>query len=142
MPLNFSGDEVNTDTHIERTPAPDLPTRNPDINGAVTRIIDNSLFIGTDNVTFSITHDEQGASQHSINYTGPEMEVLVTHNTTIYCDTNWQEIFTYSQEQGTLQQEIAPCTLADIEAQGGCLSVWGTQRGDRLIAEILLYTGF
>jgi len=141
-PLNFFGDADDAGGAIERTPSAELPTRDPDANGALTRVVDNSLFIGLDNVTFAIAYDENSAPDHDVTYTGAEIEVLVTQETRLYCDANWQEIMTYSQEQGALQQEVKSCTLEDVEAGGGCVSVWGTRRGDRIVAETLLYMGF
>jgi hypothetical protein len=141
-PLNFFGDADGVALPIERTPSAELPMRDPDVNGAVTRVVDNSLFIGVDNVTFTITYNEGGASEHHASYTGAEVEVLATKDTRIYCDTNWQEAFRGPRDQRSLQQEVSPCTLEDIEVDGGYISVWGVRRGDRIAAEILLYMGF
>mgnify|MGYP000853421765 CR=1 FL=1 len=141
-PLNFFGDTDNTGGVIERTPSAELPTRDPDVNGAVTRVVDNSLFVGLDNVTFAIAYDENGAPEHDATYTGAEVEVLTTKDTHIYCDVNWQEIMGDSQAREPRQQEVRPCSLEDITGGAGVISAWGTRRGDRIVADTLLYLGF
>lgn len=141
-PLNFFGDADNGGRVIERTPSAELPARDPDVNGAVTRVVDNSLFVGLDNVTFAIAYDEDGAPEHDTTYTGAEVEVVTTKDTRIYCDVNWQEIMADSQAREPRQQAVKPCSLEDITAGAGVISAWGTRRGDRIVAETLLYLGF
>ncbi len=141
-PPNFFGDADSVGGYIERTPSAELPARDPDVNGAVTRIVDNSLFIGLDNVTFAIAYDEDGAPAHDTTYTGAEVEVVTTKDTRIYCDVNWQAIMADSQAREPRQQEVRSCSLEDITGGAGVISVWGTRRGDRIVAETLLYLGF
>jgi len=140
--LHFFGGADEFRRPVERTPSPELPVRAPDVDGAVAHLVDNSLFVGVENVTFTTTYHENGPTERDLSYTGAEVEVLTTKDTRIYCDLNWQEASRGSQDRGVLQQEVTPCTLEDIKAEGGWISVWGARRGDRVVAEILLYMGF
>lgn len=128
---------------VEIKPAPELPTRAPDVAGQLKRVEDNSLFVGTGDMGFMITMDEAGNTNTEMPESkGPEVEVVVTRDTKIYRDVMQPPSLEAGGDIPTeIQQEVTLITLNDIGEQGG-ISAWGEKRGDRIIAEIVLYMGF
>ncbi len=76
--------------------------------------------------------------ESSANYDGPVVEVVVTNQTAVYKDTTDMNLgLTSGEEQ--IQQTVAPGSLDEI-GQDSMVSVWGRKSGDRLIAEVLVYS--
>ena len=116
---------------FELVPAAELPTASPDIGGLFLRREDNSIIVGTGEVRVTV-RDGQVAGTHN----GPEAEVVITHDTLIYCDKT--EIRTDAIVDGKLQQVVASGSLEEIEKYS-FTSAWGERRGDRLFATVFLY---
>ena len=127
-------DNGGTMSSFEIEPSDELPPSFPDAAGIFLRREDNSLIIGTGNVEMHASDDGEVGSSHS----GPEVEVVVTHDTTIYCDETTLQ-FREASEDGKIQQVLGPGSIEEIGANNA-ISVWGEQRGDRLFAEVLVYT--
>ncbi len=78
---------------------------------------------------------------------GPVLEVVVGPKTQIYQDVTPAIEINVSAgsdempEMPDIQQEIAPGDVADI-TPGSIINVWGERRGDRIIAEFILFTNF
>jgi hypothetical protein len=69
---------------------------------------------------------------------GPVVEVVVTHDTLVYCDAT-----RYVPEEaidGKIQQVLEPGSLDEIGAHS-IISAWGQERGDRVLADVLIYQG-
>lgn len=64
---------------------------------------------------------------------GPIVEILVVNDTIIYRDVTSGEVV-----NGVVQEEVAPGSVDDIE-KGSLINVWGEQRGDRIVAEVVKY---
>ena len=60
-------------------PAKELPQNTPDVRGVVVRRQDKSLFVGTGRLT-------RMSDEAPTTYDGPVLEVVVTHDTQIFCD--------------------------------------------------------
>lgn len=116
----FSGDEIEIERPEER------PDESPTIVGVVTARNDNSLTVGT-----GLTGVAVGRPDGSIEmkYNGPEVEVVVTHDT---------EIYKSKIDVDIRQDTWEPGSLDDI-AQGAVVTVWGEKRGDRTVARVLAY---
>lgn len=132
------------------TPAPELPTTPPDLIGIISRRDGGSLFVnqvmGTDAPVMESSGPVGGgaASGSSIKTpeTGPEVEVVITKETKVYKDvTSFPEPSQMGQvEVHNLQQKLEPVdSLDDIKADAS-LRVWGEKRGDRVIAQVVLYS--
>jgi hypothetical protein len=61
---------------------------------------------------------------------GPEVEVIITGETTIY-RTN------YEVSQSSIQQVVREATVDELNSQM-MITVWGRKEGDRIIADLLL----
>ena len=125
---------------LKMKPAKELPTTQPEANGMFTERKDNSIFIGTGNVGMTVMQGENGEVNADASYDGPVIEVVITQDTKIYHDITPIEP-PESGASGTIevQQEVE---LSSIEAIGeqSMLSVWGKKVGDRLIADVILFS--
>lgn len=117
---------------VEIEPAKELPDSEPDVSGIFTRREDNSIFLGTGKATFAVTKD--GASS---SYDGPVVEVMVTNDTTVYRDDTLGS--GEPPTSGTVQQKVIPGSSDEI-GENSMVTVWGKKSGDRVIAEVLVYS--
>ncbi|MFZ5919331.1 MAG: hypothetical protein ACOYZ7_20575 [Chloroflexota bacterium] len=111
--------------------AAELPTTSPDVGGLFLRREDNSIIVGTGEVRLTI-RDGQVNGFHS----GPEVEIVITHDTLVYRDKTPMQ--SDAIVDGKLQQVVGPGSLEELETYS-FISVWGEQRGDRLLARVLVY---
>ena len=115
-------------------PAAELPQTPADVDGAFDHRQDQSIFVGTGEVSISTnsrTPDPQ------ISHDGPVVEVVVTSQTTIYKDVTMSQYDTLPE--GQVQQVLEPGSSDEIGV-GSIITVWGRKTGDRFIAEVLVYT--
>ncbi len=105
---------------LQILPAKGLPTTPADVNGIFDHRQDNSVFVGTGNITGSKKRDASGNVHVSLSYNGPVVEVVVTNQTTIYKDTTAQQF------NGR----------PPIKAKSS--RWWGRKTGDRYIADVLV----
>lgn len=142
--VSASGNSVFTNVELEMESAPELPDTPSEANGMLTRVEDNSIFItlfeggavtavGSDSGEIIIPTPEGG---------GVEVEIVVTKDTQIYRDvTEFPALSSGGEMPEVVQQKVEPITMNDIGKQGGIV-VWGQRRGDRIIADVVLYHGF
>lgn len=118
--------------------AEEMPDSPADAVGLFARREDNRLFIQSGDATINIHRDDQGNVALETRSDGPEVEVVVTHDTQIFRDDT---IIQYGHEapSGPLQQVLVPGTLDEI-GEHSSIRAWGEQRGDRTIADLLVYT--
>ena len=117
-------------------PAPELPTTAPDVTGPFMERQDNTIIVETK----SLESGGLGAasSENTKSQTGPLVEVVVTGETLIYRETtNPSEPL--SAENQTIRQTVEPATLDALDSRS-MIMVWGRKSGDRLIAEVLMYS--
>lgn len=122
--------------------APEIPAQEPDVQGLYLSRKDQSIFIGTGNVKIGVMTDSSGKSDSSASHDGPEVEVVVNHNTKIYIDKT--PITIEAMKSGeTLQQVVEPVeSLSDLTeklSKTDTLNVWGDKAGNRVVARIMLY---
>ena len=118
-------------------PAKELPTTPPVTAGLFTRRLDNSIFVGTGNMSVSVMAGPGGNAESPVSsYDGPEVEVVITKETLIYRDVTK---FDLENPSAAVQQELEPGSLEDLNSQS-MVSVWGQKTGDRLVAEVILFT--
>jgi hypothetical protein len=127
-------------------PAPELPTTPPELNGLFTKRDDNSIFIGTmtGNMGMGVTvsegsSDEGGAPVMSSgpSYDGPVVEVVITSETKLYAETT--QLDPSQPPSGEIQQTVGPGSLDDLGSDS-MVTVWGRRTGDRVIADVVLYS--
>lgn len=118
---------------VEQRPA-GLPQRAPDDSGVILKIEDNSLFIGSGH-TMLAANDENGNPGIKIENASPPVEVVLTQNTHVFRDTTYDD---------PTVEDGAPQTIEtfnkDNLSENNIIFVWGTKRGDRLVAETILYS--
>ena len=136
--LESSGVVVGEQTiGLDFQPAKELPTTPPVTAGLFTRRLDNSIFVGTGMSVSVMTADTGGDAQSPVtSYDGPEVEVVITKETLIYRDVTK---FDLENPSAAVQQELEPGSLEDLNSQN-MVSVWGQKTGDRLVAEVILFT--
>ncbi len=124
-----SGDKgLAVETYLDPLKASALPQAPRDVEGVFVRREDNSIFVGTGNLIYRATQNPDGELEKSINYDGTVIEIVRTHDTVIYRDVT---------STGGVQT-VEPGSLDEIGAQT-VLTVWGQRRGDRVVAQVLVY---
>ena len=113
---------------LSLVPAKELPQNTPDVRGVVVRRQDKSLFVGTGRLT-------RMSDEAPTTYDGPVLEVVVTHDTQIFCDDTARSAPDLQADK--IQQVVKPCSLDDI-APNIAIQVWGEKTGDRTVARILV----
>ena len=130
------GNAEGISIELKVTPAPELPTRQPDANGLFVNREDNSLFIGTGGITMMVS--SEGTSSSS--YDGPVVDIVVTGETRVYKESsNFPGPPAEGETVQVLQQEVVEGNIEEI-GKDSHISVWGRKVGDRIIADILVYS--
>ncbi len=121
-------------------PAKELPQTPADAEGVFDHRKDNSIFVGTGRVRKVPQTDQSGNVAVSLTHDGPTVEVVVTPQTIVYRDVTMEQ-FNGQRPSGTtnVQQVVEPGTLDEI-GENCPIAAWGKKTGDRLIADMLVYT--
>jgi hypothetical protein len=122
-------------------PAPELPDRPSEASGVFLRRQDDSIFVGTGGIELDVEIKDGSEPVISLSSDGPEVEVVVTRDTVIYSDETDIHGGSAPQESGekTIQQVIKLADSLDKVGPNTELQVWGERRGDRVVAEVLVY---
>ncbi len=120
-------------------PAKELPQGPADARGLFDHRQDNSIFVGTGQVNVSIRGDRSGKVTTSASHTGPVVEVVVSPKTVVYRDTTDEQFDSQQTSGGKVQQVVEPGSL-DEAGQYSMITAWGKKTGDRIIADVLVYT--
>jgi hypothetical protein len=112
-------------------PAKELPQQPADVRGLFDHRQDNSVFVGTGNLSVGVRTDEHGnVVETEAEHTGPIVEVIVTAQTIIYKDVT---------PEGQIQQVVEPGSL-DSLGEMSTITVWGRKTDARIITDVFLYT--
>ncbi len=134
--------------HVERIfkdldilPAEELPKTAADVRGIFVRRQDNSLFIGTGQVQLQVkvSGDPNATAESASSYDGPLVEVVTTNNTQVYKDDTFQDLPDLPASGAKIQQKVVPGSLDEV-GQTSDVSAWGKKVGDRLVADVILYS--
>jgi hypothetical protein len=112
-----------------------LPSPIPDINGLFLRRQNNSILIGTGNIKFQSSRVNDGEPVFEKSFDGPEVELVVHHQTTIYCDVPPSP--DQLPSSGQFEQRVELVT-EDAIREDQLLWAWGEREGDRFIADAVL----
>ncbi len=121
-----------------RIPAKELPQTPADVRGVLDHRKDNSIIVGTGIIISDVQKDQSGNVTSSSTYSGPTVEVVVTPQTIIYRDVTNQQ-FNGQPPSGKIQQVVEPGSLDDV-GKDSLIHAWGKKTGDRIIADVLVYT--
>ncbi len=120
-------------------PAKELPQTAAIAKGVFVRRQDNSIFVGTGNIRLSVQKDRSGNVQSSADHDGPTVEVVVTGQTTVYEDVTMQQFDGPPPQGQKIQQVVQPGSLDGL-GDSSVITVWGRKTGDRIIADVLVYS--
>ena len=137
-----NGDVMSISVQI--TPAPELPTTQPEVIGAFVERKDKTIVIQSVSmeagkggvVVQSSGGDGESFAGSPVDSNGPKVEVVVSNDTTIYIETTDMGGPPASGENVVLQQTVEEGSLDDLTSQS-FVTVWGRKSGDRIIAEIV-----
>ncbi len=142
--ISASGDSVVSGVEFELDYAPELPATPSEAGGMLARVEGNSLFITQYNNVGAVMGYNKGSEIiiPTPEGGGTEIEVVVTKDTQIYHDITQLPSLREGEElPDVIQQKVEPITLNDIGDQGS-LVVWGQRRGDRIVADAVVYYGY
>ena len=118
------------------TPAPELPVTQADITGSFVERKDNTIVVQA--VTFGMGVGGVSGDSPMNENSGIRVEIVITGATTIYKDAT-EFPAPVNGEIHNVQQTVADGTLDDLNSD--CfLTVWGRRSGDRIVADVLLYS--
>lgn len=124
-------------TKLQFNPAKELPDGPPRAAGVFVRRDGNSIFVGTGRASFSAMKKSDGSVEGSASYDGPVVEIVVTHDTVVYEDATAVPSPGQNPSE-TVQQTVKLGMVDKIEKDFG-VTAWGQKRGDRIVADVLLY---
>jgi hypothetical protein len=116
--------------------AEELPKTSPEEEG---------IFVGRQDNIILVESDQSGGGGVSDGPVGmgggPQVEVVVTNETILYHDTTQPPSHRPSgDDPRVLQQTVEEGTLDDLSNSQSLVMVWGRKSGDRIIAEVLVYS--
>ena len=116
--------------------ARELPQRPPETLGVFTRREDNRIFVSSSDqgIMYTLEGDVISAGD------AIEVEVVVTNETVVYEDITQQHLGASLPSGETIEQKLASGQVEEI-GKSSVVMAWGEKRGERLVAEILVYTG-
>lgn len=132
-----SGNPVTVQTVI--LPAAELPERPSEAGGVLKRQVDNSYFVGTGNISVSI-NEVNGETATAVEHSGPEIEVVTGRDTQFYRDVTKVDFTASESKEQTIQQALAPVNQPEAMPEGAEIQVWGQKSGDRVIADVIVYS--
>jgi len=121
--------------------AAELPDSEPETAGFILEREDDTLLIGTGEPKISMEINDDGMPNINIDGTeGPSVEVVITHKTKIFEDVS-DPTAIFSGESDSFQQEVRLVdSLDDMTVNDATVMVWGTKRGERIIADVVVVT--
>ena len=129
------GGEAQT-FRLDIKPAKELPATQPDEAGIFVERKDNSVFIGTGEVTVMAKAEPGQEPKVDSDFTGPKVEVVISGNTVVYKDTTQLDPENPGAE---VQQTVELGTIDEITQQSS-VTVWGRKAGDRIIADVVVFS--
>ena len=121
---------------VSLIPAVELPGTSPGSTGPFIERRDNIIIVETK----SLDAGGVGSAlpENARRQTGPTVEVVVTGETIICRETTQRNGPLLGGNQ-TIQQTVEHATLDDLEPNS-MVKVWGRRSGDRIIAEVLMFS--
>jgi hypothetical protein len=124
---------------LDIEPSAELPQTPAEARGLFDHRQDNSIFVGTGQVTMMVQRDESGNASSSSDHDGPTVEVVVTSQTVVYRDVTMKQFDGPPPAGEKIQQVLEPGELDEI-GKDSLLAAWGKKTGDRIIADVLVYS--
>ncbi len=113
-----------------------LPSPEPDLAGIFVRRQDNSLYVGTGNLTFQTVRENDAATPvFEKGYDGLLVEVVLTRQTVLYCDATRK--LNPEPVNGQVQQVLEPVDETAITGDR-LVWAWGEREGERFVARFIV----
>ncbi len=122
---------------INVQPARELPQTPADARGLFDHRKDNSIFVGPDPARMGVS--VRRLLQTPSSHTGPTVEVVVSTQTIIYKDATQLQFNGPPPAGQDMQQVVEPGRIDEI-GEGSVITAWGNKSGERIIADVLVYT--
>ena len=117
--------------------AAELPKSEPEVFGVFVELQDNIIILETDPPDAGSGASGSPAGMGG----GPQVEVVVTNETILYHDTTQiPDERPTGNDPRVLQETVVAGTLDDLINLRSLVKVWGRKSGDRIIAEVLVYS--
>jgi hypothetical protein len=123
---------------IQLEPAEELPLTPPEIFGLYARRTDNSIFVKEGDGRISVEVNDDNVVVQNAGGSNTEVEIVITGDTVVYKDVT-QSSGEAPSADGVVQQQIAPGS-ADETGANSFVSAWGQRRGERIVADVLVYS--
>ncbi len=131
--VSGSGDvKTGSGVLLDVEPAAEIPDAAADVMGPFLRREDNSIFIGTGKLSGVLV-----GGKWEIRHDGPVVEVVATHDTLVYRDDMFKQLGG-AAPSGPVKQVLTPGSLDEID-ETSAVQAWGERRGDRLVAEVIVF---
>ncbi len=120
-------------------PAAELPERPSEAGGVLKRQEDNSYFVGTGSISVNV-NVVNGETSTAVDHSGPEIEVVTNHDTQFYRDVTKVSLTAAESKEQTVHQEVVPVEQPETMPDGTNFQAWGEKRGDRVVADMIVYS--
>ena len=147
LPIGNNPGSISLSGVFNLEPAPELPTTEPEVVGIFSERKDNTIYVqkipmspeggGVIAVAGAVSAGDEAPTGPAFSTGGPIVEVVVTSETLIYVDVT--PLDQQSGDSEVIQQVVEIGTLDDLSVQT-MITVWGRKVGDRVIAELILYS--
>jgi hypothetical protein len=121
---------------LDIKPAEELPATQPNEMGMFVERKDNSIFIGTGEVNVIVEAKPGEEPQMDANFSGPKVEVVISSETIVYKDTTKLD----PENPGAQVQQTVELSTIDEITQQSSITVWGRKAGDRIIADVIVFS--
>ena len=134
--------------NIDTLPAPEVPQTRPDAFGVLLSVDEDGLTIGTGSINLelelTVVNGQEPDTQIVLSHDGPELKVVITPDTVLFReDTEMpgRDIGDAVFQSGriVIQQIVSPVDSLEGLGKNVEVQVWGTERDDALVAEVLVY---
>jgi hypothetical protein len=120
---------------VSIVPATELARTSPDATGPFVERRDNTIMVEPKSLAAGDVVASPGCTKSQ---SGPVVEIVIAGETMIYRETT-QPNGPLSSGNQTVQQTVEQATLDDLGAKS-MVMVWGRKSGDRIIAQVLMYS--
>ncbi len=121
---------------LDIKPAEELPDTQPNEAGMFVERKDNSIFIGTGEVNVVARAEPGQEPQIDSSFSGPKVEVVISSETVVYKDTTKLD----PENPGAQVQQTVELSTIDEMTEQSSITVWGRKAGDRMIADIIVFS--
>ena len=132
--LQGGGDVMSV--RVSVIPAEELPKTRAEVVGLFVERQDNTIVVSS--IPMKAGGGGVAAGSPVDMAGGPEVEIVITNETTIYRETTELSDVPPGEHEN-IQQTIEESTLDNLNSQS-MVMVWGRKSGDRIIAEVLFYS--